>query len=142
MKINEINEVTPILVEAFQKLIPQLSTSATIPNENDLKKIINASGTTMFVAEEQDKILGSLTLLIFQVPDGIRASIQSVVVDEDARGKGIGRSLCEAAIKKSQEEGAITIDLTTSSKREAANRLYQKLGFKKRETNVYRFMLE
>lgn len=141
MDIKEINEVTSSLVKAFQRLMPQLSLSATIPNESDLKNIIDAFGTTLFVAEEDDRIMGSLTLVIFQVPDGIRASIQNVVVDEDARGKGVGRSLCEAAVKKSQEEGVETIDLTSSSKRESANRLYKKMGFQKRDTNVYRYKI-
>ena len=142
MKIKEIHEVTPRLVEAFKKLLPQLSSSVNIPTNDDWEKILKSPEITVFVAEENDKILGSLTLIIFYIPDGIRASIQNVVVDEDARGKGVGRALCDIAIRKAKELGVSTIDLTSNSERVAAIQLYKKMGFQKRDTNVYRYKIK
>ena len=93
----------------------------------------------MFVASDDTGILGTLTLAMFRIPTGIRAWIEDVIVDDAARGKGVGRLVNEAAIAHAFEHGAITVDLTSRPSREAANRLYQRIGFVARDTNVYRF---
>jgi ribosomal protein S18 acetylase RimI-like enzyme len=91
------------------------------------------------LAKVDDVIVGSLTLVIFHIPTGIRAWIEDVVVDVDARGKGVGEALNTFALTEAKRQGATTVDLTSRPSREAANRLYQRLGFKARETNVYRY---
>jgi ribosomal protein S18 acetylase RimI-like enzyme len=91
------------------------------------------------LAKADDVIVGSLTLVIFHIPTGIRAWIEDVVVDADARGKGVGEALNKFALAEAKRQGATTVDLTSRPSREAANRLYQRLGFKARETNVYRY---
>ena len=93
----------------------------------------------MLIATDETGILGTLTLAMFHIPTGIRAWIEDVIVDDTARGKGVGRLLNEAAIAHALDEGAITVDLTSRPSREAANRLYQRIGFVQRETNVYRY---
>ena len=97
------------------------------------------------VAENDDaetgEIIGSLTLVLFRIPTGLRARIEDVVVDESAWGAGVGKALNLAAVERAAAEGAKSIDLTSSPVREAANELYLSLGFKKRDTNVYRFEL-
>jgi ribosomal protein S18 acetylase RimI-like enzyme len=95
----------------------------------------------LFVAREHGEIVGSLSLVLFRIPTGLRAWIEDVVVDESARGKGVGEALSRAAIDHALKAGAKTVDLTSRPSREAANRLYERLGFKKRETNVYRYEL-
>jgi ribosomal protein S18 acetylase RimI-like enzyme len=80
-----------------------------------------------------------LTLVVFRIPTGLRAWIEDVVVDEGARGRGVGAALNQAAIRLAGEHGARTVDLTSRPSREVANRLYSRLGFVPRETNVYRF---
>tara|TARA_Y100001970_G_scaffold64585_1_gene82663 strand:+ start:3966 stop:4400 length:435 start_codon:yes stop_codon:yes gene_type:complete len=130
------------LVEAYQKLTPQLSTSSPPPTKNELAAIIQSDSATVLVAEGEDgTILGSMTLVVFRIPTGVRAWIEDVVVDTEARGMGIGQALNEYAIQLAEQAGAKTIDLTSRPSRESANRLYQRLGFVARETNVYRYSI-
>ena len=93
------------------------------------------------MAKVDGVIVGSLTLVVFHIPTGIRAWIEDVVVDSDARGKGVGEVLNKFALDEAKRQGATTVDLTSRPSREAANRLYQRIGFKARETNVYRFQI-
>ena len=134
-----MHEVTDGLVEAFAQLIPQLSRSNPAPPAERLAEIIDSDATVLLVAVESEQILGSLTLAIFRIPTGLRAWIEDVVVDESARGKGVGEALNLEALRRAAAAGASTVDLTSRPSREAANRLYQRLGFSERETNVYRY---
>ncbi|MFL2697544.1 MAG: GNAT family N-acetyltransferase [Acidimicrobiales bacterium] len=130
------------LVEAYQKLTPQLSSSSPAPSKRELSSIIKSDSATVLVAEDESgTILGSMTLVVFRIPTGVRAWIEDVVVDTEARGMGIGQALNEYAIKLAEQAGAKTIDLTSRPSRESANRLYQRLGFVARETNVYRYSI-
>lgn len=130
------------LVEAYQKLTPQLSSSSPAPSKRELSAIIKSDSATVLVAEDESgTILGSMTLVVFRIPTGVRAWIEDVVVDTEARGMGIGQALNEYAIKLAEQAGAKTIDLTSRPSRESANRLYQRLGFVARETNVYRYSI-
>ena len=129
------------LVVAFQRLIPQLSNSNPSPTKEQLESIVASDSSHVLLAKVDGVIVGSLTLVIFHIPTGIRAWIEDVVVDADARGKGVGEALNVFAIAEAQRQGALTVDLTSRPSREAANRLYQRIGFKARETNVYRFQI-
>jgi ribosomal protein S18 acetylase RimI-like enzyme len=139
--VEEATEVTPALVAAFERLVPQLSRSSPPPGVDQLGEMVRAEGTAVLVArdEETDAIVGSLTLVTFRIPTGMRAWIEDVVVDEAARGRGVGEALNRFAIDHAAARGARTVDLTSRPSREAANRLYQRLGFEQRETNVYRY---
>ena len=141
VNIFEVSEVTDELVEAFARLIPQLSKSNPPPSRDELQFMVDSPASVLLVAEEDGYIYGSLTLALFRIPTGLRAWIEDVVVDSEARGKGVGQSLNEAALDRARAEGAATVDLTSRPSREAANRLYQRLGFKARETNIYRYDL-
>jgi ribosomal protein S18 acetylase RimI-like enzyme len=140
--VSEASAVTDELVDAFARLIPQLSKSSPPPTAAELKELVDAPGTFVLVAREGDAILGSLTLVVFRIPTGMRAWIEDVVVDEAGRGQGVGEALNRFALDLARTEGCRTVDLTSRPSREAANRLYQRLGFVPRETNVYRFTLE
>ncbi len=143
----EIHEVTAVdgeLVEAFERLIPQLSRSNPPPSAEALAAIAASDAAVVLVARDPDaggRILGSLTLVMFPIPTGIRAWIEDVVVDEAARGRGVGEALNRAALDRARAAGAHTVDLTSRPSREAANRLYQRIGFQARDTNVYRYQL-
>ena len=140
VKIREVKNVDEKLVVAYQKLVPQLSSSSPPPSETELTSIVNSDSAIVLVAEEENgNIVGSMTLIIFRIPTGVRAWIEDVVVDDAARGKGIGKALNEYAIELAEQAGAKTIDLTSRPSREVANRLYQRLGFEIRQTNVYRY---
>ncbi|HVF74871.1 MAG TPA: GNAT family N-acetyltransferase [Acidimicrobiales bacterium] len=139
MTVTVAEEATPELVDAFARLVPQLSTSSPPPGKDELAEMIGAPGTSVLVARDGDEILGTLTLVVFRIPTGLRAWIEDVVVDSAARGRGVGEALTLKAIDIAKEAGARTVDLTSRPSREAANRLYQRLGFELRETNVYRY---
>lgn len=142
----EVREVTdraevPGLVEAFRALLPQLSRSAPPVDEEVLAEIVASPATHLLVARDGDAVLGSLTLAVFRIPTGLRAWIEDVVVDEAGRGRGVGQALNRHALALAAERGCRTVDLTSRPSREAANRLYQRLGFEPRDTNVYRYEL-
>jgi ribosomal protein S18 acetylase RimI-like enzyme len=139
--IEEATAVTPALVDALRHLVPQVSSSAPPPGAQEIGEMIMAPGTTVFVARVGDALVGTLTLVVFRIPTGMRAWIEDVVVDDAARGRGVGEALNRAALAKAASLGAKTVDLTSRPSREAANRLYQRLGFAPRETNVYRYTL-
>ena len=140
--VREATEVTPELVSAFERLIPQLSKSNPPPSEAELRAIVDSDASILLIAEDDSgRIVGSLTLAMFRIPTALRAWIEDVVVDEAARGQGVGEALNRAALERAEAEGAKTVDLTSRPSREAANRLYQRLGFELRDTNVYRYDL-
>ena len=132
------------VVEAFERLIPQLSSSSPVPNEAQLAEIVSSNACSVFAARDPKvggQIVGTLTLAMFRIPTGFRAWIEDVVVDVDARYKGVGEALTRTALKRAAELGARTVDLTSRPSRENANRLYQRIGFVQRDTNVYRYTL-
>ncbi len=139
--IEEASEATPEVVAAIQWLVPQLSRSAAVPTEAEIGEIVSSPATVLFLARDRatGDIVGSLTLALFRIPTGLRAWIEDVVVAEAGRRRGIGEALTRAAIQRAEEAGARTVDLTSRASREAANRLYQRVGFQQRETNVYRY---
>jgi ribosomal protein S18 acetylase RimI-like enzyme len=140
IRIEEATEVYDGLPEAVDRLVRQLSRSSPPPSPSELEELIGSPACHLLVARQTDgTIVGMLTLAVFRIPTGLRAWIEDVVVDEAARGKGVGAALTNAAIRIAGERGARTVDLTSRPSREAANRLYQRLGFVQRETNVYRF---
>ena len=142
MHVEIVNEVTEELVSALNMLLPQLSTNAVPLTTADVQSLVESPATIVFIARDEGRIVGSLTLVVFPIPTGLRAWIEDVVVDESARGAGVGEALTNAAIEESRRRRVRSLDLTTRPSREAANQLYARLGFELRETNVYRFFLE
>ena len=149
MTVELITAATPELHEAMGRLLPQLSRSAAPMSEADVERFLSQSSVHLFVfraemadADGNNPILGMLSLATFEIPTGVRAWVEDVVVDEAARGQGAGFALVEAAVEHAKTVGARTVDLTSRPTREAANRLYQRAGFQLRETNVYRVTLE
>jgi ribosomal protein S18 acetylase RimI-like enzyme len=134
-------DVRSTVIAAFAGLIPQLSKSNPPPDRSALEAIVRSEASTLFLARLDGRIVGSLTLAMFRIPTGVRAWIEDVVVDGEARGHGVGEALNLAALDHARANGAITVDLTSRPSREAANRLYQRLGFVLRESNLYRFDL-
>jgi ribosomal protein S18 acetylase RimI-like enzyme len=145
MVIEEVSEVTDELLDALQRLIPQLSAHKTTPTRDELIALVNSKSPTLLiahVADEKNTIVGMLTLAIYRVPTGIRSIVEDVVVDESMRRRGIAEALMRRAIELAREAGANGISLTSNSQRVAANRLYQSMGFRRRETNAYYYDLK
>jgi ribosomal protein S18 acetylase RimI-like enzyme len=138
--VTEVTTVTAEIVDALAALVPQLSSSAPAPTMEDLAEIATSPATVLLVArDDRGVIVGSLTLVVFRAPTGPRAWIEDVVVDTTTRGQGVGAALVHQALDRAARAGARTVDLTSRPSREAANRLYVRLGFEQRETNVYRW---
>ena len=143
MRIEVAHEVTEELIAAMARLIPQLSSSNPAPTRAQLQEMVDSPAITLLIArEDAGNIVGSLTLAMFRIPTGLRAWIEDVIVDGSQRGKGVGEALTRHALQVAKEAGATTVDLTSRPSREAANRLYQRVGFERRETNVYRYNLK
>jgi ribosomal protein S18 acetylase RimI-like enzyme len=138
--VHEITEASDEVVASLARLLPQLSSSSSAPTKDDVAEMASSDATVLFVArDENQQIVGSLTLAVFRIPSGVRAWIEDVVVDGQVRGRGVGGMLVRAAVERAAAMGARTVDLTSRPSRADANRLYVHLGFEPRETNVYRF---
>ena len=138
MQVDIVTQADDELYDAFQRLVPQLTKNNPPPSLNDLTALVRDPSSTLMIARNKNrKIIGALTLAVYRVPTGIRSIIEDVIVDGSSRGQGIGEALMKRAIEVAREKGAGNISLTSNPMREAANRLYLRMGFKKRETNAY-----
>lgn len=142
VSVEVVNEVTSEVLAAFEQLLPQLSSSAAGIGRDELEAVVGCSANTLLLARADDRPVGMLTLVVFPIPTGVRAWIEDVVVDESARGQGVGAMLTDEAVALAREAGARTVDLTSRPSRAAANRLYEKLGFEVRDSRVYRRTLK
>ena len=141
VSISLATEATAELVETIGRILPQLSKTSPAPTSAEVADIIGSPASDLLVARVDGRFAGTLTLVVFRIPTGMRAWIEDVVVDESARGHGVGEALNRFALQVARSRGCKTVDLTSRPSREAANRMYQRIGFKARETNVYRFDL-
>jgi ribosomal protein S18 acetylase RimI-like enzyme len=140
MFIVRVSAVTDELIGAFERLIPQLKLSFPAPSRTEIETLLSSDSSILLIARYPDElapIAGVLTLIVYRVPTGIHARVEDVVVDQAMRGKGIGEALMRYALNMAREAGADGVALSSNPRREAANRLYQRMGFKTWETNLY-----
>ena len=145
LTITQVTELTDELYQACQHLVPQLTNNNPPPGREALAELIYSDSSTLFYAKHPDfgpVILGIATLVLYRVPTGLRAYIEDVVVDEQARGRRIGEALTRVCLERAHQAGATQVMLTSNPNRLAANRLYQRMGFELRKTNVYRYNLK
>jgi ribosomal protein S18 acetylase RimI-like enzyme len=139
VRVEEATSASAELTAAMGRLVGQLSSSAGAPTREELQEVVDSAATRLLVArDDEDNIVGSLTLALFRIPTGLRAWVEDVVVDDAVRGRGVGEMLTMEALRLAHGAGARTVDLTSRPEREAAERLYRRLGFKRRATGVYR----
>jgi len=141
MKISEIKTYSNRIFDAVLRLLPQLGADTSAFTKRYFKSLLNSRQTHFFIAEVNDQIAGMLTIGTYDIPSGTKMWIEDVVVDISHRGKGIGKELTLFALEYARSLGAKSIELTSRPSRIEANRLYQKLGFELRETNVYQHNL-
>ncbi len=142
MKVEIATTLTPAIVDAMARLVPQLSTSKPPPTTAELSDVVASPATDLFIAlDDGGTIIGTATLVTFRIPTGMRAWIEDVIVDEDATNRGVATAMTKAMLDRARERGCVSVDLTSRPSREAANHVYQKVGFEPRVTNVYRFDL-
>lgn len=142
MRIEIVTEANEELLRAFQRLIPQLTNNNPAPALNDLAALLRDPASTLLVArDDRGEIAGALTLVVYRVPTGIRSVVEDVIVESSARRQGIGEALLRYAIGLARSKGAANISLTSNERREAANRMYLRTGFIRRETNIFQIKL-
>jgi ribosomal protein S18 acetylase RimI-like enzyme len=137
--IEELREVSDEVAEAFARLLPQLSASAPQLDAAAIRQIVSSPAVTVLVARSDTAIVGTLSLVIFRIPSGVRAWIEDVVVDSAAGRQGIGSALVREAVERAMKAGARSVDLTTRPARVAAGNLYERAGFAQRDTRVDRY---
>lgn len=141
IEISEIQQADEAVLTSVNRLLPQLSKSAKLIDIKQLNRLTESECTRLYFAKEGTEVLGMLSLVVFPIPTGIKAWIEDVVVDEGARGKGVGKALMKKALAEAVNLGTKSIDLTSRPSRETANKLYQSIGYQERETNVYRYKI-
>jgi len=139
MEIFEITEFSTEVADAVRHLLPQFSSNASPPSDELIKQVIDSDASRLLVASEAGLVLGMLTIVIFPISSGTRAWIEDVVVDAPCRGKGVGEALIREALALARREDARTVNLASRPSRLAAIRLYKRIGFAPRETNIYKF---
>jgi ribosomal protein S18 acetylase RimI-like enzyme len=143
MQIEPASRVTDELIDALTRLIPQLKISSPRLTRDEVAALLASDAVTLLTARgDAGVIVGMLTLIVYRVPTGVRARIEDVVVDESVRGQGIAVELVQRALTIARAKGADGVALTSNPRREAANKLYQKVGFERWETNVYFYKFE
>lgn len=144
MRVEKVRDVTDEIFSAVCRLVPELGAHKPLPTRDELTALVRSEASTLWIARYPDSngtIAGMLTISLYRVPTGLRSIVEDVAVDSNFRRRGIARALMQAAIDFARARGANGIALTSNAKREAANRLYQSMGFERRETNSYYYRL-
>lgn len=141
MTIEEPAEVTPELIKALQVLIPQLNPDVPVPTAEHIAVLLADPASTLLVARDGPEIVGTATVVVYTTPLRVESRIEDVVVDRNARERGVGEALVRACIEVARERGAVIVELQTARSRMAANRLYERMGFQRRDSNLYRITL-
>jgi GNAT superfamily N-acetyltransferase len=141
-RIETATEATPELEHALASLLPQLNSALTRPTHERLSALMADPASTLLVVIDEGAIVGTATVIVYTTPAWVKARIEDVVVDESVRGRGIGEGLVTECINVARKKGASIVELQSARRREAANRLYPRMGFQLRDTNVYRITLD
>lgn len=140
IRITDLRTYDARLVEAFARLVPQLSASAQLPDEAHLRSLVESDTTHLLIAEDEASgaIVGTLTLVLYNIPTSRKAWIEDVVADESVRGQGVGHALVERALSIARAVGVDSVNLTSRPSRIAARQLYARCGFKEVDTTLFR----
>jgi GNAT superfamily N-acetyltransferase len=143
VRVEAVREATPEVHEALARLLPQLNPGLPVPDMARLERLVADPDVTLLVAKEGDEIVGTTTVIVYTTPFWIKARLDEVVVDGAARGQGVGEALVKAALDVGRRQGAQVAELQSGRgpNREAAHRLYERLGFKIRDSDVMRIVL-
>jgi ribosomal protein S18 acetylase RimI-like enzyme len=136
MTIEQVREATPELVETIRGLLPQLTEARKPPTLEQLREVV-ANPTLLLARDDDGSVLGTLTFVLYRVSSGMKGRLEDVIVDESARGRGVGETLVREGMRRANEAGVLMLELTSMPYRQSANRLYRRLGFVRKPTNVY-----
>ncbi|HEY3083960.1 MAG TPA: GNAT family N-acetyltransferase [Candidatus Dormibacteraeota bacterium] len=144
VRIEAVSDVTPEIHEALARLLPQLNPKLTVPDRQRLERLVEDPDVVLLIARDGEQIVGTTTVIVYTTPFWIKARLDEVVVDESARGRGVGEALVKAALDVGRDRGAQIAELQSGRgpQRDSAHRLYERLGFKIRDSDVFRIVLE
>jgi ribosomal protein S18 acetylase RimI-like enzyme len=141
VRIEPVTEASAELREALEVLLPQLNPDLPPLTMERLEAVVADPNTTLLVVREGDAVIGAAAVIVFTTPAWTKARIEDVVVDEGARGRGVGEELVRRCVDVARKRGAQVVELQSAKRREVANRLYSRLGFELRDSNLYRLNL-
>jgi len=143
LRVEAVAEATPEIHAALARLLPQLNPRLELPDMERLRRMVADPAVTLLVARDGDAIVGTTTVIVYTTPFWIKARLDEVVVDAGARGQGVGEALVTAALEIGRERGAQVAELQSGRgpQRAAAHRLYERLGFRIRDSDVMRIEL-
>jgi ribosomal protein S18 acetylase RimI-like enzyme len=137
--IGSVDQMSSDLRVGVRSLLPQLTSPDRLLSESELSRIVSSPHTKLFVARAGGNIIGMISLAVVQMPSGVRSYLEDLVVDSAYRRRGVATALLEAAIDHARRSGARSLDMTSRPSRRDAIRLYEKMGFRRRETNAFRY---
>jgi ribosomal protein S18 acetylase RimI-like enzyme len=137
VRLEQASEASEELLDAIHRLLPQLTEARSPPTLEQLAETV--AGQTVLVArdDEDGSIVGTATLVMYRVSSGLKGRLEDVIVDSSARGQGVGEALAREAMRRANNAQVLMLELTSMPYRESANRLYKRLGFVRKPTNVY-----
>lgn len=143
VRVESVSEATPQIQQALARLLPQLNPTLPVPDMARLERLVADPAVTLLIASDADHIVGTTTVIVYTTPFWIKARLDEVVVDASARGKGVGEALVKAALDIGRQKGAQVAELQSGrgESRKAAHRLYERLGFNIRDSDVMRIVL-
>lgn len=140
--VEAATEATPELEAALARLLPQLNPDLVVPDAARVRALMHDPAVTLLLARDGAEVVGTATVIVYTTPFWIKARIDEVVVDRSARGKGVGEALVKACLDVARRRGAQVAELQSGKQREVANRLYRRIGFQLRDSNLYRMTLD
>jgi GNAT superfamily N-acetyltransferase len=143
LEIEEVGEMSAEILEALQRLLPQLNPRLPLPTAERLQRIIDDPDVTLVVARDGGRISGTTTVIVYTTPYWIKARLDEVVVDAEARGKGVGEAMVRYCLEVGRRKGAQVVELQSgrAEQRAAAHRLYKRIGFEVRDSDIFRIIL-
>ncbi len=143
MRIEEVTDATAEVHEALARLLPQLNPTLPLPTRERIERLMADPDVTLVVARDGDRIVGTATVIVYTTPYWIKARLDEVVVDRDARGKGVGEAIVRHCLEVGRRKGAQVAELQSGrgKVRAAAHRLYKRIGFEVRDSDIFRISL-
>lgn len=141
IKIEQVTKYSAEIAKTIRRLAQQIDDNYKPLSDEDVEEMLTSSSVySLFFAYDisTKEVLGMVMLLVYRIPYTRKAYLEDLIVDKSFRGRGIGKALLKKAVETAKSKGALYVDLTSRPSRIESNGLYEKFGFKKRETNVYR----
>ena len=140
MEIQVLHNYTQAQFDDLKQLMSELSDRVSLTQTN-LLMVLKDSNCHLYVILDGESVMGCATLCVFHSPTGTKASVEDVIVSSAYRGQHLGKQLMKYVLEQAKAFAPIELHLTSNPMRVAANKLYQSIGFQKKETNCYQMTI-